>query len=131
MEIGDAVLTQTGLDSRSRELAILAVCSVYSIPFIQYAHCRIASRFGLTDSQIKDACSGTTPAGLTDEAERVVYEMSLELASSRGPLSGESWARAEKVLGREKVARVGHTVGFYLYAGSIMRLGNIVPPSET
>lgn len=81
MALGDAVLNQANFPPRPRELAILAVMAVYNVPFVLYAHTRIAMQLGFSEEQVSTACRGATPAGLTDE-EAVVYTAALALAST-------------------------------------------------
>ena len=128
MALGDAILNQRDLAPRSRELAILAVTAVYDVPFVMYAHSRIASKIGFSEEQVTLACAGTTPTGLT-ESEVVTYETSLDLARSQGSLDEHRWLVAQKALGKENAARLAHVVGFYLYVGAILRLGGIPAPS--
>ena len=129
MAHGDAILNQSGLSLRSRELAILAVLAVYDIPFVLYAHTRIALKAGLSGAQIARAVKGEVPESL-EEVEDVVYETALELAKGRKSLGEEAWRRAETTLGKEGAARVAQVVGLYLYVGTFMRLGDIGAPVE-
>lgn len=129
MALGDAILNQPGIGPRARELAILAVMSVYNVPFVLYAHRRIAMRLGLSEEQVSSARKGTTPAGITDE-EAVIYRTALALARTRGPLDEQCWQEAERALGREKAARLAHVVGVYLYSSTLLNLGAIPAPED-
>ena len=129
MAHGDAILNQSGLSLLSRELAILAVLAVYEIPFVLYAHTRIALKAGLSDAQIALAIKGETPEGL-EEGDRVVYVTALGLAKGSGPLDEEVWRTAEATLGKVGTARVAQVVGLYLYVGTFMRLGDVPAPPE-
>ncbi|KAL8791589.1 MAG: hypothetical protein Q9195_005794 [Heterodermia aff. obscurata] len=129
MAHGDAILNQSGVSLRSRELAILAVVAVYEIPFVRYAHTAIALKAGLSETQIALAVKGEMPDGLI-ESERVTYAAALELAKGRGPLDEEVWKLAEAGLGKEGIARVAQVVGLYLYVGTFMRLGDVPAPTE-
>ena len=129
MAMGDAILNQKNFNPRARELVILAVTSVIDCPFVVYAHTRVALKIGLLEDQVASACKGTVSTGLSEE-EAVIYETALELARSRGPLEEGCWRRAERVLGREKAARVAHVVGVYLYSCAVMNLGAIPAPED-
>ena len=129
MAHGDAILNQSGLSLRSRELAILAVLAVYEIPFVLYAHTIIALKAGLSDAQIALAVKGEMPESI-EEGERVAYATALELAKGRGPLDEEMWKTAEARLGKVGTARVAQVVGLYLYVGTFMRLGDVPAPTE-
>lgn len=129
MAVGNAILNQQDFEPRAREIAILAVMAVYDVPFVLYAHTRIAIQLGLSKEQVSQACRGTTPRGLT-EVEEVVYTTALALARTRGPLDEETWQRVEAALGREKAARLAHVVGLYLYSSTLLNLGAIPAPEE-
>lgn len=129
MGIGDAILNQKDFEPRARELVILAVMAVIDCPFVLYAHTRIAMKLGLSEEQVALACKGKLPTGLAEE-ETIIYETALQLTRSRGPLDEETWQRAERALGREKVARLAHVVGVYQYSSTIINLGAIPVPKD-
>lgn len=129
MAHGEAILNQSGLSLRSRELACLAVLAVYEIPYVLYAHTKIALKAGLSDGQIALAVKGEIAEGL-EEDERVAYATALELAKGRGTLDEEVWKTAEARLGKVGTARVAQVVGLYLYIGTFMRLGDMPAPTE-
>ena len=129
---GDALLHQSSLTLRMRELAILAVAAVHPTPFVTYAHSHIAQTApaNLSPLQTDSACKGVTPQGL-NEKDIMTYETARAMAKGVGMINEEEWRRAEGVLGKEMVARIGHVVGFYLYSCSLMRLGEVgVPTAE-
>ncbi|KAL9082516.1 MAG: hypothetical protein Q9165_008874 [Trypethelium subeluteriae] len=131
MDFGEALLHQPGLTSRMRELAILAVTAAYPTPFVAYAHVRIAEKIDppLTPEQTDAACKGILPPGLQDK-EATAYKVSLIMARGVGTLPEEEWKSAESLLGKESVARIAHFVGFYLYACSLMRMGEVGLPDS-
>ncbi|KAF4637563.1 hypothetical protein G7Y89_g545 [Cudoniella acicularis] len=115
------------LSPRERELAILAVMSYAPAAYGLYAHVRLSRKLGLTESQIQDAKEGRTPKGLSEKDE-MTYELARELARLRAPLSNESFAKAEKVLGKEGVAAVIHTAGIFLYSTIIFNGADVPLP---
>ena len=127
--LGQGILKQADISPIERELAVLAVVAVLDVPYVLYAHTRIALESGMTEKQIVSASNRSEPAGLTEE-ESVFYLTALELADSRLALKEEVWQRAETVLGKTKCARLAHIVGFYLYAASLLRLGAVSAPTE-
>ena len=132
MAFGEAILHQKSLSLRMRELAILAVTAAFPTPFVQYAHKRIAATLEpkLTTEQTSAACEGYTPLGLSEE-ESVAYDTALVMARGAGALSEEQWERADKALGKQITARIGHVVGFYLHSGTLLRMGDVgIPESE-
>ena len=116
------------METRSRELACLAVIAVFDVPFIRYAHERIGVKVGLSLDQVSSAIEKNTPEDLTD-IEVVVYKLALKLARARGPLDKESWQEAERELGREGAARIGYVVAWFVYKCTLLNLGAIDVPS--
>ena len=129
MVLGDAILHQKDFDPRSRELACLAVTAVFDVPFIQYAHQRIGIRVGLSQAQISSAVEGVVPQGLTTN-EVSIYTTALELARARGPLNKNSWEEAERKLGKDGAARLGHVVAWFIYNSTLLNLGAVDVPSD-
>ena len=129
MRMGDAILNQKDFSARERELCVLAVMAVYDVPFVLYAHSRIAMQLGLSEEQVSSASNGTTPEGISED-EAMVYTTALELARSRGPLEEQTFQHAESVLGKERVARVAQVVGFYLYSSTLLNVGAIPVPEK-
>ncbi|KAL2795694.1 AhpD-like protein [Aspergillus keveii] len=121
MNLATAIDTQPGLSAKEKELSTLATLSEYNAPYILYAHSAVALEAGLSRTQIDDAKSGRTPAGLTD-TEAAVYVLALEMARSRGPIPDRVFGPAVDVLGREKVARIAHVVGGFGYVALLATL---------
>ena len=129
MRMGDAIIKQKDFSARERELCVLAVMAIYDVPFVLYAHSRIAMQLGLSEEQVSSASHGTVPKGLSDD-ETTVYTTALKLARSRGPLDEETFQHAESILGKERVARVAQVVGFYLYSSTLLNVGAIPVPEK-
>lgn len=63
MALGAALLHQPDFAPGPRELASLAVTAVHTVPFVQYAHTRIAIQVGFSEAQVSHACEGANPEG--------------------------------------------------------------------
>ena len=124
----EAIVKQKDISPRERELAVLAVTAVHDVPYVEYAHTRIALGLGLTNEQVALAVKGVQPKGLTTE-EEVFYATALELTETECPLKEETWQRAEAILGKARCARLAHIVGLYLYVGSLLRMGAVTAPT--
>ncbi len=85
-------------------------------------------KVGLSLEQVSSAIEGSTPEVLTD-IEVAVYKLALKLARARGPLDKESWQEAERKLGREGAARIGHVVAWFVYNCTLLNLGAVDVPS--
>ena len=127
MGLADAVLGQKVIDPRQRELACLAVTAVFDVPFIKYAHDRLAVQVGLSQEQVAAATKGETSKDLT-HTEAVVYTTALKLARARGPL--ESWREVEGDLGKNGAARLGHVVAWFVYDCTLLNSGAIDVPEH-
>ena len=130
MVLGGAVLNQKDLGPRNRKLVRLAVTAVFDVPFIKYAHERLAVKVGLSQEQVGSATEGEIPEGLTDN-EAVIYITALKLAHAKGPLDKKSWQEVEGKLGKDGAARVGHAVAWFVYNSTLLNLGAIDVPSQS
>ena len=129
MVLGDAILHQRTIDPRSRELICLAVTAVFEVPYIRYAHERIGMTVGLSQEQVSSAVKGIVPKDLV-ESDTVIYKTALKLAQSRGSLDNEIWREAEVKLGKERAARVGHIVAWFIYNCTLLNLGAVDVPLD-
>ncbi|KAF2752845.1 hypothetical protein EJ05DRAFT_480867 [Pseudovirgaria hyperparasitica] len=121
--LANAFVFQKCFTMKERELGCLAVLAACDCPFVLYAHSQIARKVGFSELQIKQAVSGKCPDGL-EEPEAVVYKLALKLAKSRAPLPDEDFQAAESVLGKGKVASVGHLVAAYIYVTMMTNIGS-------
>ena len=117
------------LTVRERELAILAVTSVFQPAFMTYAHTNIGIDIGLSSEQVADASSGKIPEDL-DHDEEIVYEFSRELSRTRGSIREKLWQKAKSLLGATKVVVLIHVVGGYTYTAMIMNAADVQVPKK-
>ncbi|MCJ1390654.1 hypothetical protein MMC18_003515 [Xylographa bjoerkii] len=125
--LAGAVVGQARFSVKEREISILAVLAAYDAPFVLYAHSEIAVVCGLSKEQVQQAIDGKVPVGLSEQ-EAMVYELSLKLASFRGPLDRESFNRAENVLGKAKIAGLAHLVTGYIHVAMLTNIGDGAVP---
>ena len=109
------------IQPQPRELAILAVTSVYHAPYVVYAHECLAAKVGISPEQVQMAVRGETPDGL-NEVEAASYVLAKQLAHAQAPISDELWDAAYKVLGREGAVGVAHVVSGYLYVCTLEKI---------
>jgi alkylhydroperoxidase/carboxymuconolactone decarboxylase family protein YurZ len=124
-----AVTRQKRLDTREKELCILAVLAEYDAPYLLYAHSNIAVQLGFTEAQVQAAVSGTLTAGL-NERESAVYSLALKLANLRHPMDDETFEQARGALERDEIAGVAHIVSGYIYVAMLTNLSNLGNPEE-
>lgn len=110
-----------------RELVTLAFTAVNDVPYVLYAHSRIALNLGMTKEQVASASKGSKPQGLKEE-EKVVYTPALELVKTRVPLKEGTWPKANATLGKARCVRTAHVVGLFSYTADLLRLGAIPAP---
>ncbi|KAI0383931.1 hypothetical protein F5Y04DRAFT_250031 [Hypomontagnella monticulosa] len=106
---------------RNRELAILALCSVYDAPYVAYCH-RIAGKMvGLTGEQIEDALDGKEPQGLDDE-EVAAYRLGRALSETRGPLHDDVFSSITSKMEKSQAVGVANIIGGYLWIVTLIQL---------
>ena len=59
--LGNAIVTRKDSSHTERELIILAVTAVHDLPYVPYAHERIALDMGMTKEQVASASKGAEP----------------------------------------------------------------------
>ncbi|GAB7354787.1 hypothetical protein MBLNU459_g5183t1 [Dothideomycetes sp. NU459] len=104
-----------GLPPNARETAILATGSYFQAVYEIYAHERVAvANTDLNQEQVDMIKNGKKPDGLDDQCS-VAFDVAIQLSRTPGPLSGEHWDKAEKVLGKQGTLALIHYVGYYAY----------------
>ena len=110
-ELGAAVRYRTSLGDREREIAILTLAALRRCDFEWYAHERVGRLVGLTDAELATLQRGELPATLS-ETEAEVRAITIALITQRD-LDDAQFARAEAVLGRERLQELIVLVGYY------------------
>jgi hypothetical protein len=121
------VVSQKELSVREKELAIMATLAVYETPFHRYMHEKRAVEAGFTPEQVQDGFEGQIPDGL-NELEVAVYKLAKAVAESTGPIAGEAFQEASKLLSREKIVAVVHMVCGYFYVSKLAAIGDMELP---
>ena len=123
-----AVSAMSGLPAAARETAILATGSHYQAPYEIYAHERVAlEKTSLSKEQVNKIERGEKPADLGKE-ESVAFDVSMELATKKGPLGKERWDEVVETLGREGAAALLQYVGLYAYTCVLLNGGDMQLP---
>lgn len=107
LELIGAIGKIPGFPPEAREIAILATGSVYQCEYKLYSHERIAAAdTGLTAPQIEAVKAGKKPSGadaLNGQCE-VAFDVAIELATKKGPMSETNWKRTVTAFGYEGAA---------------------------
>lgn len=109
--LGEYCRYHTALEPRLSELAILVTARVWRSEYEWFSHKPIALAAGLSPDVVEDLRFGRLPRFDNDDAE-VVYAFALELHTKRR-VSDETYARAERVLGRDVVIDLVGLLGYY------------------
>jgi 4-carboxymuconolactone decarboxylase len=108
------------------ELAILVTAATWHSEFEWYAHARLAREAGLADTVIEAIRNGEKPS-LTDAKARAVYAVSRELHRTRA-LSDETYAAAERALGREALVDLVGILGYYTLVSMTLNAFRVPTP---
>lgn len=109
--LGEYCRYHTALEPRLSELAILVTARVWNSEYEWYSHKPIALAAGLSPAVVEEIRHGREP-GFDQEDEASVHAFALELHTKRR-VSDETYARAERVLGREAVIDLVGLLGYY------------------
>jgi 4-carboxymuconolactone decarboxylase len=126
--LGSAVRYETGLDDRSREIAILVVAAHWRSAFEWYAHEAVARAAGLTDAELS-AITDEQPDALAGR-EAVVARTAAALAA-RGDLDDAEYREAAAELGADGLFELLTLVGYYATLALQLRVFRVPAPAET
>lgn len=112
VKLGGALLRQSQLDARLREIAILRVGLVSDAGYEVHQHRRVARSVGLADDKVAALAPGADVSAL-DERERFVLEFTDQLLHNvKAP--DAMFARAQSYFEPREIAELVLTVGFYM-----------------
>ncbi|MFJ4268605.1 carboxymuconolactone decarboxylase family protein [Paenarthrobacter nicotinovorans] len=124
-QLGIALRTQSCLDPRSRELAILVVAANYHSTFEWQAHEPAARVAGVSSEQLTELKLNRSLSGL-NEAESASVLVARALVE-RGNLSDSDYDVAVDVLGAAAVAELVWLCGYYSMLAVALRVFDSVP----
>jgi 4-carboxymuconolactone decarboxylase len=104
-------LDKSLLPRKLRELTILTVGATWKSQFEWYVHARTAKKEGLSDDVIEAIRTERLPA-FKDDAQRIVYEYSMELQKNH-QVSDETYNAARNLLGSKALVELTVLIGHY------------------
>jgi 4-carboxymuconolactone decarboxylase len=114
-----ALLTETALDPRLRELAILRVAQRCDGPYVWGQHFALARTGGVTDAQTAALERGEAPADLFTERERTVFAYADEVLD--GPRSSDdTFAAVRELFSPRQVVELVLLIGYFRMVCSAM-----------
>jgi 4-carboxymuconolactone decarboxylase len=125
---GNAVRLEGQLGRRLLELVVLVVARHWNAEYVFAAHVPAGREHGLAEDLIEAIRSHRTPVFAKDD-ERLVYDTVRELLDTKR-LSDESYARAHKALGTDKLIELVTAVGFYMTASAMVNAFDVGPRHE-
>jgi 4-carboxymuconolactone decarboxylase len=109
--VGVAVRYNTSLNSRVRELGILAVGAAYRANFEWFAHAPLAEAAGITPEQLAELKEGRDPSGLGGD-EMLVIRLARELVDDRAA-SEATMKQVTDLFGKEAAVELVILIGYY------------------
>ncbi|UFN43447.1 carboxymuconolactone decarboxylase family protein [Nocardioides okcheonensis] len=125
-ELGSAIRYATGLDDRTREIAILAVAAATGSDFEQYAHERVGRAVGLTDDEIAALAAGAFTSA--DPREQAAYDLCRRLLAGDARLTDEAYAALAADLGATTTTELVVLVGYYRTLAQLLDVFNVGVP---
>ena len=126
--LGSAVRYDTGLDERSREIAILIVAAHWRSEFEWYAHRAVALSVGLTESDVS-ALSQRRYDVL--EAREYAVARTVDALVERADLTDDEYAEAVAAVGSIGLFELLTLVGYYAALALQLRVFRIGPPDSS
>ncbi|KAI0022368.1 AhpD-like protein [Xylariomycetidae sp. FL0641] len=106
---------------RNRELAVLALCSVYDAPYMTYCHKNLGKKVGLESDQIDEALRGQEPQGLSEE-ESAAYCLGRALSAGLGPLDDATFSSIVARMEKSQAVGVANVIGGYRWIVTLVQL---------
>lgn len=127
-ELGSAIRYASGLDARTREIAILAVAAATGSAFEAYAHERVGRAVGLTEDEIAALADGSFTSA--DPRERAAYDFCRHLLDDGGHLDDDSYAAYADALGTTTMTELIVLVGYYRTLAQLLDVFDVGAPEE-
>ena len=125
---GNAVRLEGKLGRKLLELVVLTVARDWSAQYVFAAHVPPGREYGLKEDVIEAIRTRRTPV-FADDEEKLVYDTTREILDAKR-LSDESYARAEKALGLDRLIELVTAIGFYMTASAMVNTFDIGPRHE-
>lgn len=127
--LGSALLFETVLDARLREVAILRIGLAAGAGYETAKHRVIAQGVGLTDSEIAALAPGASPEPLGPR-ERAVLRLTDELIDG-ARASDDALAEARRHLDDRALVELVVTIGFYALTCRVLETLGVDPEERT
>jgi 4-carboxymuconolactone decarboxylase len=125
-KLGAYVRYNSALPAELSELAILVTARHWQADFEWHSHVGPASAAGIPDDVIEAIRVGAEPA-LDDAKSRAVYAVARELHEARA-LSHDTYARAEAVLGHQRLVDLVGILGYYSLISMTLKAFDVPSP---
>ncbi|MEV5407496.1 carboxymuconolactone decarboxylase family protein [Thermopolyspora sp. NPDC052614] len=126
--LGAAIRFDLSISHRIREIVTFLVAAHRDSPYEKYAHRLTAPLAGMTAEEIEELCAGRDP-GLTDESERVAFEVARTLIES-GDLDDATYERAVALLGARGLFEITVLIGYYEMTATQLAVFGVLPPDN-
>jgi 4-carboxymuconolactone decarboxylase len=126
--LGNAVRLEGKLGRRLLELAVLVVARHWNAEYVFAAHVPAGTQAGLSEAAVDAIRTHQSPVFDKDD-EKLVYDTVRELLETK-KLSDETYERAHKALGTDKLIELVAAVGFYVTAAATVNAFGVGPRHE-
>jgi len=125
--IGTFLNKKGSLSEREVELLICTIANHWKGEYVWTVHVRTAVKLGMPQGVFDAIRAGQDPT-LDSERERTVYDLA-RAAMQPGAGPDETFARAERVLGRNGIAEVLALLGYYSSVAMAVKLHRVPVPA--
>lgn len=122
-ELGTAVRYATGLDARTREIAILAVAAATGSAFERDAHEAVGRAVGLDDAEL--AALSAQAFSSADAREQAAYDLCRRLLAGEPRLPQAAYDALTEVLGATAITELTVLVGYYRLLADLMHVHDV------
>lgn len=119
LRLGGALLAESQLDDKLRELVILRVAQESRAEYEWLQHVAIGKAVGVTDDQVAAIERGDVEADCFDDTERLVLGFATEVIRDVGA-SDATFQRVADAFSPREIVEMILTVGFYMMVARVM-----------
>src|SRR5271157_945497 len=121
-----ALLTETDLDPKLRELVILRVAQRCDGPYAWSQHAAIARAIGVSEAQIAALEEGEKPADLFEDRDRTAFAFADEVVDSAG-CGNDTFALVREMFSPRQVGELLILIGYFRMICGLMTTLDVEP----
>jgi 4-carboxymuconolactone decarboxylase len=128
LDLQETEKNNTSLNSRVREVVVLAVGAVWKSSYNLYAHGAAARKVGISDDAVGTLTTGGLPDELSDQ-EKIAYRYARQL-SAEHRVEAALYSAADQAFGQRGLVEITYLIGIYHTVCALLNAFEIPAPGS-